>query len=129
MSLPTKLLNKFDNMLGDRRYRSRSNGVQDAMKNYIEQYESINEIKGEEVGTIFILYDHHSRVLENIICIQNEYHMYINSVMHTHVTDNQSLEVIIVKGDIKYITNISDKLMGLNGVEEVKLTTILIDSK
>ena len=100
------MLYKFEEVLNGRNYRSRSNGIQDAMQNYIEQYESINEIKWKHVGTISILYDHHSSVLENIIYIQNEYHMYIKSIIHIHVTDNQSLEVIIVKGDIKYITNL-----------------------
>ena len=99
------------------------------MKDYIKHYESMNEIKGEHIGTISIIYDHqHSGLMENISYLQNEYHVCINSVMHVHATNNQSLEVIVVKGDMKYIKNLSNKIMGVNGVKEVKLTTTLLYS-
>ncbi len=98
------------------------------MKDYIEHYESMNEIKGEHIGTISVIYDHHyNGLMENISYLQNEYHMYIKSVVQVHITNDQSLEVIVVKGDMKVIINLTNKIMGLKGVQEVKLTNTLLE--
>ena len=38
MNLPKELINEFDEVLKDKGYTSRINGLQDAMKNYINEY-------------------------------------------------------------------------------------------
>jgi CopG family transcriptional regulator, nickel-responsive regulator len=124
ISIPKKLLDEFDLVLNGRSYRSRSKGIQDALKDWIKRHESMNEIKGEKIGTLSIIYDHYyNGLVENINNIKQDYHKYINSVINVHLTKNQSLEVIIVKGDIRYIYALRGKIMNLKGLEEVKLTT------
>ena len=129
ISLPTKLYYEFDEALKGKGYSSRSSIIQDAMKDYIEQYGSTNEIKGKYIGIISIIYDYQSRALENISHIKNEYNICINSVIQTRLNSKQFMELIVVKGDIKCITKLSNKLMGIKIVEEVKLTTIFLDRK
>jgi len=39
------------------------------------------------------------------------------------MTEKYCLEVIVVKGDVKYIRDLTEKIMRLKGVEHVKLTS------
>jgi CopG family nickel-responsive transcriptional regulator len=42
------------------------------------------------------------------------------------MTDKHCLEVIVVKGDVKYIRTLSEKIMRLKGVEHVRLTSTAV---
>jgi CopG family nickel-responsive transcriptional regulator len=128
MSLPKKLLSEFDDVLKDRGYQSRSKGIRDAINDYIVRYQWMSEMQGERIGIIAVIYDHHyTGVMENLTEIQHNYKDFINAVMHVHMTDEYCLEVIVVKGDVKYIRTLSEKIMRLKGVEHVRLTTTAIE--
>lgn len=124
MSLPNKLLNEFDDVLRDRGYQSRSKGIRDALKDYILRYQWMNDMEGERVGVIAVIYDHHYvGVMESMTDIQHDYRDEIDASLHIHMSDKYCLEVIIVKGDVIYIRELTEKLMRLKGVEHVKLTS------
>lgn len=124
MSLPKKLLNDFDEVLKDRGYNSRSKGIRDALQDYIVRYEWMNVMEGERIGILAVIYDHHyTGIMEDFTNLQHEFREYINGIMHLHLTEEYCLEVIVVKGDVKYIRELSEKIMRLKGVEHVKLTT------
>ncbi len=127
MSLPKKLMNEFDDVLKDRGYNSRSKGIRDALKDYILRYQWMNEIEGERIGVITVIYDHHATgVMEDITDAQHEYGEYVNAVMHIHMNDKYCLEVIVIHGDVKFIRNLTEKLRRLKGVEHVKLTSTAV---
>jgi len=48
----------------------------------------------------------------------------IQASMHSHVTHDRCLEVILVRGEGSELKSIAEKLMSQKGVESVKLTTI-----
>ncbi len=124
MSLPKKLLNEFDEVLKDRGYQSRSKGIRDALKDYIVRYQWMKDMEGERIGIIAVIYDHHyTGVMEDLTDIQHAFREHINAVMHVHMTEKYCLEVIVVKGDVKEIRNLTEKIMRLKGVEHVKLTS------
>jgi CopG family transcriptional regulator, nickel-responsive regulator len=124
MSIPKDLIDEFDEVLKNRNYHSRSKGIRDALKDYIVRYRWMNEMEGERVGTLAVIYNHHyTGVMEDLTTIQHDYQMYINAVMHVHLTKNHCLEVIVVKGDMNYIRDLTEKIMRLKGVEQVRLTS------
>ncbi|MDI6702955.1 nickel-responsive transcriptional regulator NikR [Methanothermobacter wolfeii] len=130
MSLPKKLLNEFDEVLRDRGYQSRSKGIRDALKDYIVRYQWMNEMEGERIGIIAVIYDHHyTGVMEDLADIQHDYREYINAVMHVHMTEKHCLEVIVVKGDVAKIRELTEKMMRLKGVEHVRLTSTSTEQK
>jgi len=125
MSLPKKILNEFDEVLKDRGYQSRSKGIRDAMKDYIVRYQWMGEMEGERVGILSVIFDPtYTGVLEDLTEFQHEYTKYIDAVMHVYPSDKYILEVIVVKGDVKHIRNLTEKVMRLKGVEHVRLTSI-----
>jgi CopG family transcriptional regulator, nickel-responsive regulator len=130
MSLPKKLLNEFDEVLRDRGYNSRSNGIRDALKDYIIRYQWMKEIEGERMGVVSVIYDpHYTDALGKIMDIQHSFREEINATMHIHMSEKSSMEVIVVKGDANQIRDLTEQLMRLKGVDHVKLTTTVSTEK
>jgi CopG family transcriptional regulator, nickel-responsive regulator len=129
ISLPKNLLDRFDEILNYRGYSSRSEGIRDAIRTYITYYKWMSDVKGEREGVITMVYDHDQRnLLTNITDIEHEYHALIKASLHSHVTDERCLEVILVHGDGTQLKSLAERLMSQKGVESVKLTTIQIDT-
>lgn len=124
MSLPKKLLTDFDEVLKERGYQSRSKGIRDALQDYIIRYQWMNEMEGERIGVITIIYDHHyTGVMEELAEIQHSFRDEIITSIHIHMTDKYCMEIIIVNGDIQNIRELTERMMRLKGVEHVKLTS------
>ncbi|MDD4127627.1 MAG: nickel-responsive transcriptional regulator NikR [Methanomicrobium sp.] len=128
ISLPKNLLDKFDEILNCRGYSSRSEGIRDAIRSYITYYQWMSDVKGERQGVITMVYDHeHRGLLQVLTDIQHEHMHIIQSSLHSHVSHQKCLEVILVRGDAGEIKKIAETLMAQKGVESVKLTTIPIE--
>ncbi len=56
VSLPDNLLGRFDEIITKRGYSSRSEGIRDAIRNYILNYEWMNEVEGDRIGIISLIY-------------------------------------------------------------------------
>jgi CopG family nickel-responsive transcriptional regulator len=124
VSLPENLLAKFDEIILNRGYSSRSEGIRDSIRNYIVHYEWMSDVQGERVGVITIVYSHAQRGLESSLTeIQHEFGGIIRSSMHVHLDHDNCLEVIVLRGEGKDVKNAAEKMMALKGVKHVKLTT------
>jgi CopG family transcriptional regulator, nickel-responsive regulator len=124
ISLPENLLNKFDEIILQRGYSSRSEGVRDAIRSYIVNFEWMSDVQGERVGVITIVYSHSQRGLEdNLTEIQHDFGGLIQSSMHVHLDHDNCLEVIVLRGEGQDVKKAAEKMMSLKGVKHVKLTT------
>ncbi|CAJ37931.1 nickel-responsive transcriptional regulator NikR [Methanocella arvoryzae] len=125
VSLPDNLLDRFDNIIEKRGYSSRSEGIRDAIRNYIMHYEWMNEVEGERIGVITLIYDHDQRgLVNNLTDIQHEYMGMIKSSVHVHLDHDNCLELIMLQGEGKQVKEVAEKMMALKGVKHVKLTTV-----
>ncbi|MDR2944253.1 MAG: nickel-responsive transcriptional regulator NikR [Methanosarcinales archaeon] len=125
VSLPDNLLTKFDNIIEERGYSSRSEGIRDAIRSYINHYEWMNDIKGRRIGTISLVYDHTKRGLSNVMAeIQHEHSAIIKTSIHIHLDHDNCLEVVVLDGDGYEIKSLAEKIISLNGVKFSKLTTV-----
>jgi len=128
ISLPKNLLDRFDDIIGVRGYSSRSEGIRDAIRSYITYYQWMSDVKGERQGVITIVYDHeHRGLIQTLTEIQHDFMSIIQASLHSHVTHDRCLEVILVRGDAGEIKAVAERLMSQKGVESVKLTTIPIN--
>ena len=128
ISLPKNLLDRFDEILNYRGYSSRSEGIRDAIRTYITYYQWMADVKGEREGVITMVYDHNQRnLLTTIMDIEHEHHHVIKASLHSHVTHDRCLEVILIHGDGAQLKMLAEQLMAQKGVESVKLTTITVD--
>ena len=128
VSLPSNLLNSFDQILNSRGYSSRSEGIRDAIRSYIRYYKWMADISGVRQGVITIVYDHHQRgLIAAITDIQHDYMDLSQASLHSHVSHSRCVEVLLVKGDAKDVKAVAERLMAQKGVETVKLTTIPLE--
>lgn len=124
VSLPANLLNRFDGIISLRGYSSRSEGIRDAIRNYIVDYEWMSQQKGDRVGTITLIFDHSQKgLVGELTDIEHDYSKLIESSLHVHLDEINCLEVILVRGESQDVKNIVEKMMALKGVKHVKLTT------
>ena len=124
VSLPSNLLNKFDTIIRGRGYSSRSEGIRDAIRAYIVEFEWMERESGEEIGTITYLYDHSQRGLgDRLTEVQHHYLDMIKTTTHIHLDEENCFEVVVMKGDAKRIKELAENIMSLKGVKHVKLTT------
>jgi CopG family nickel-responsive transcriptional regulator len=126
VSLPENLLTKFDGIIEKRGYSSRSEGIRDAIRNYITHYEWMSDVKGRRVGTITLIYDHTKRGLSSALTdIQHDHSHLIKSAIHIHLDHDNCLEVIILDGEGEEVKTVAENIMSLKGVTYVKLNTAL----
>jgi CopG family transcriptional regulator, nickel-responsive regulator len=124
ISLPKNLLNRFDGIILQRGYSSRSEGVRDAIRSYIVNFEWMSDVAGERVGVITIVYDHAQRGLQdNLTEIQHDSGSIIQSSLHVHLDQDICLEVVVLRGEGEEVRKTAERMMALKGVKHVKLTT------
>lgn len=125
VSLPENLLVKFDEIINKRGYSSRSEGIRDAIRGYIRYYEWMSEVEGERVGILSMTYDHsHRGLITSLMDLQHDFSHIIRSSVHVHISHEECMEVLILRGDGKDVKAVAEKIMALKGVNNVKLTTI-----
>jgi CopG family nickel-responsive transcriptional regulator len=130
VSLPDNLLDRFDEIIEKRGYSSRSEGIRDAIRNYILHYEWMSEVEGERIGVITLIYEHDQRGLVNSLTdIQHMYTGLIRSSVHVHLDHDNCMEIVMLQGEGKLVKEIAEKMMSLKGVKHVKLATISPNTK
>lgn len=124
VSIPEDLLKKFDRHLKEKKYGNRSEGIRDMMRNALisEEWE---DPRSEVMGTISIVYDHHTRELEDKIAdLQHKYFKNIISTTHVHIDHHNCFEVVLLRGQAGVIREIGDSLISARGVKTGRVSLL-----
>jgi len=121
VSIEEELLKRFDEEIDKKGYSNRSEAIRDLIRDQIVEEEWSS---GEEtVGTITIVYDHHTHDLSaNLTHIQHSFEGEIKSVLHIHLDHHNCLEVLVVAGKGRLLQQFADQLVSIKGVKHGKLT-------
>jgi CopG family nickel-responsive transcriptional regulator len=123
VSIDSQLIKKFDALIARKGYATRSEAIRDMIRDSLVEQEWEAEDR-ETVGTITIVYNHHTRELEHALTdMQHKSFHQIVSTLHVHLDAHNCLEVLVVKGMSREIRKIADRLIGTRGVKHGKLTT------
>jgi len=122
VSMEKNLLTSFDKMISGKGYTNRSEAFRDLVREHLVEEEWRTE-KKEMIGTITIVYNHHTRGLSDTLTdLQHQFLNLAISTMHVHLDEVNCLEVLIVKGRADKIKFIADKLISTRGVKHGRLT-------
>ncbi|TRZ91183.1 MAG: nickel-responsive transcriptional regulator NikR [Methanosarcinales archaeon] len=125
VSLPENLLEKFDEIITKRGYSSRSEGIRDAIRSYIRYYDWMSEVEGKRIGILSMTYDHSQRgLVTSLLDLEHEFTAITRSAVHVHISHDECMEVLLLQGEGKDVRAITEQVMALKGVKNVKLTTI-----
>lgn len=122
VSIDGQLVKKFDALVDKKGYKTRSEAIRDLIRDRLveEEWEGGDE---ETVGTITLVYNHHTRELDHALTdMQHKAYHQIISALHVHLDAHNCLEVLVVRGKSGDIRKIADRLIGTRGVKHGKLS-------
>ncbi len=121
VSIDAELLQQFDRFIESQGYTNRSEALRDLIRDHLVTT-SVLAPNADVVGTVTLIYDHHSRLLpERLADIQHQHHAEIISTVHAHLDHDTCLEVVVVKGKSNRIQKLADLLTSTKGVQHGRL--------
>jgi CopG family nickel-responsive transcriptional regulator len=120
VSLDEDILKSLDEFVIENKLPNRSQAIRHLVeKNLVVKKWQCNQIVA---GAIVLLYNHHKGdVTIKSNDIQHEYFDVILSTQHFHLSYENCLEIVAVKGTANRLTELSDKLIGIKGIIHGKL--------
>jgi CopG family transcriptional regulator, nickel-responsive regulator len=121
VAIDSDLLARFDRFIAKQGYTNRSEAFRDLIRDRLVMA-TVEDPHAPVVGTLTLVYDHHSRLLpEKLMDLQHDHHELIVCATHTHLDHDTCLEVIILKGESKRVRKLADVLIGVKGVQHGRL--------
>ncbi|HOC52333.1 MAG TPA: nickel-responsive transcriptional regulator NikR [Caldisericia bacterium] len=116
VSIEDELLKKFDEIIKEENYPTRSKALNDLIREYIVKKEQLGG--GEITGAIFLIYDHHKReIVDKVTDVQHDFHNIIISTLHIHLDIDNCFEIIALRGLSKNINQLNKKLKNIKGIK------------
>ena len=127
VSLDSELLKQFDLHTKGKGCPTRSKALEDLIRKSLVETSWENGTN-EVAGAVIMVYDHHRRELVNkLIDIQHDHQEIIISTQHVHLSHDNCLEVVALKGKPVQISSLVNLLKSSKGVKHVSLS--IVDTK
>jgi CopG family transcriptional regulator, nickel-responsive regulator len=121
VSVEKALLDRFDRLIKEKRYASRSEAFRDLIRQDLIEKEW--EEGSDVAGAITFIYEHHKRdLLNRIMDIQHDFHKVIISTQHIHLDHHHCLEILAVRGSSRDVLRLAELLKAIKGVRHGTLS-------
>ena len=122
VALDSELLKQFDAYLERRKYGNRSEGFRDLIRDALIG-EKTDDPSQPSVGTLTLVYDHHTRSLsEKLTAMQHDHTELVISTLHVHLDHHNCLEVLVLRGPAGGIRQLAEGIIATKGVQHGQLT-------
>ena len=120
VSMDEDVLKALDSYVIENNFANRSQAIRHLVEeNIVVKKWQCNNIVA---GAVILLYDHHkSDISTKSNEIQHQYFDAVLSSQHFHLSHDNCLEIIAIKGEAARLTELSDKLIGMKGIMHGKL--------
>jgi len=127
VSIEDGLLESFDQLVAERGYATRSEALRDLIRDALVQSRIEKQHEAPEVlGSLTLVYDHHAHELaEQMAEVQHKSHNMVVSVLHVHISHDDCMEVIVLRGQASEVRTLAHSLLSLKGVKHGKLFVTL----
>ena len=120
VSIPEKLLERFDALVEKRGYVGRSEAIRDAMREFLSVSEQ--EMDGKcDLATLNVVYRHKPALMAKLVDAQHTSEAEVISTIHTHLSQTHCMEVMTIRGSLNQVQSLANIIGGLTGVEYSKL--------
>jgi CopG family transcriptional regulator, nickel-responsive regulator len=121
MSLSPKLLAEFDKSMIKAGFTDRSKAIQRALHSFVDEHNCVDDLPKSGAGAIIMLYDNHVYNQDTKSTrIQHKYNDIISAATHLHLNDNNCLESIMVKGEVRRMKELANELSKNRGIKSLK---------
>jgi CopG family nickel-responsive transcriptional regulator len=124
LSLPTELLEELDATLGEQKSATRSEVLRQALRNYLTEYKKLEDLKGDIIATISVLY-YKEEKNEELFRLQHEFSDMITAYLHSHLTETSCLEVMVIRGPSNRLKELIDGLKANKPVKQIKFSILI----
>lgn len=129
VSIEQDLLENYDRLIAERGYATRSEALRDLIREALIAQKIEMQTETDALGSLTLVYDHHARnLVQEMGAIQHDFHDNILSVMHLHVSHDDCLEIIALRGVVAKIVELANRLLSLKGIKNGKLFLTLPSS-
>lgn len=129
VSIDQDLLENYDRLIAERGYATRSEALRDLIRDALIQQKIELQTDIQALGSLTLVYDHHARNLaQEMGEIQHRFHDNILSVMHLHVSHDDCMEIVALRGIVSEIVELANALLSLKGIKNGKLFLTLPSS-
>ena len=117
VSMEDDLLRRFDALIAEREYASRSEAIRDLVRKELVS-RMWADPKADVIAAVSIVYGHHEhRLADTLAELQHRNHRAIVSSTHVHLDPHNCLEVVILRGRSGEVRRIADALVATRGVK------------
>ena len=121
VAIDSELLAQFDQFITGQGYSNRSEAFRDLIRDRLVAA-AVASPDAPVVGTITLIYDHHSRLLpDKLMELQHDHNDLIIATTHAHLDQHTCLEVVVVKGKSNRIRKLADLMISIKGVHHGRL--------
>ncbi|MFA9389689.1 MAG: nickel-responsive transcriptional regulator NikR [Prolixibacteraceae bacterium] len=126
ISIEQDLLEALDNYVIENQYSNRSQAIRHLInKNVVEKKWQCNN---KVAGAVTLIYDPRKRdIPKQLSIIEEEFYEEILSSQRFMLQKDKCLEIVAAKGIASRLTNLSDQMIAIKGIEHGKLTMTRAD--
>lgn len=127
VSIESELLESFDGLVAAQGYATRSEALRDLIRDALVRSRiEAPQQSAEVLGSLSLVYDHHAHDLAHQMAgLQHDHHELVVSVLHVHISHDDCMEVIVLRGSAGEVRSLADSLVSLKGVKHGKLFVTL----
>jgi CopG family nickel-responsive transcriptional regulator len=118
LSFPKFLLKEIDEVVERKGYSSRSELIRDATRKHVLESNQLNN-EGEIGGIIIVVYTPTKKAMEKMSKAYFEHNNIVKSINQSYITTscgkNKKVEIFIVEGDSKDVSEFYDKIDKVDG--------------
>ncbi len=120
-SIEQPLLTRLENLVAASDYNNRSEYIRDMIRARLVEHEW--DANAEALGTITLVYDHHSRQLsDHLMDVQHDHHHLVLATTHVHLDAHLCAEMIMVRGRAAELQQLVNQLQKPKGVLHATLS-------
>ncbi|MGI4881486.1 MAG: nickel-responsive transcriptional regulator NikR [Janthinobacterium lividum] len=129
ISLDDDLAARFDEIVGERRYASRSEAVRDLVRQLVDSERLAAKRVGTCVASLSYVYDHRTRALaRRLLDLQHAHHDLVAATTHIILDHESSLETVMLRGPTKAVEAFADQVIAERGVRFGAVNVISVEA-
>lgn len=128
ISLDDDLAARFDLIVRQRRYASRSEAVRDLVRESVDRDRLAAERGGACVASLSYIYDHRVRSLaQRLLDLQHDHHTLVAATTHIILDHQSSLETVLLRGPTLEVEALGAAIIAERGVRFGAVNVISVE--
>jgi len=133
ISLDDELAHQFDAFIAEKGYVNRSEAVRDLIRSRLGGAVPDERAPAAQakwcVANLSYVYDHHDQtVTMRVLDLQHAHHDLVVTSVRTHLDHHHCVETAVLRGAVKDVRALADKLIALKGVRHGQVHMVLLDT-